>query len=221
MPFNFEEIAYNAKAGRYVRADGKFVGKEVIRNLVDQEQQRLQVRLQAHTRLMANQTITLAEWQLRMAESLRDSHLRAGTLGAGGKARTEAQHFGAIGYQLRRQYQYLDGFAQALHEGKLTREQALRRAAMYADSMNTTFHRAEQISREREGFDQALRSLDSSSKHCTQCLAHSTYGEWKPVALVVSPGTDCACQAHCRCSIAYRRSSRPKPTILNRGTLAA
>lgn len=221
MPFNSEEIAYNPRAGRYVRSDGKFVGKEVIRNLVDQEQQRLQVRLQAHTRLMADQRITLAEWQLRMGESLRDSHLRVGTLGAGGRARTEAQHFGAIGYQLRRQYQYLDGFARALYEGKLTQEQALRRAASYADSINTTFHRAEQISRESEGFDEALRSLDPQAKHCPSCLGYSTYGEWKPVSQVVTPGTNCECGQHCHCQIYYRRSNRPNPLSLNRGTLTA
>lgn len=221
MPFSSEEISYNSRAGRYVRSDGKFVSKEVIRNLVDQEQQRLQVRLQAHTRLMAANTISLPEWQLRMAESLRDSHLRMGALGAGGKDRTQAQHFGAIGYQLRRQYQYLDGFARALYEGKLTQEQALRRAGSYADSINTTFHRAEQISRENEGFDEALRSLDSAARHCDQCREYSTYGQWKPVSQVVPPGTNCACHAHCRCSISYRRSNRTDPTILNRGTLAA
>ncbi len=221
MPFSTEEISYNPRAGRYVRSDGKFVGKEVIRNLVDQEQQQLKVRLQAHTRLMTNQQITLTEWQLRMSESLRDSHLRIGILGAGGQARAQSQHFGAIGYQLRRQYQYVDGFARALYEGKLTREQALRRAGSYADSINTTFHRAEQISREDEGFDEALRSLDPQARHCGSCVEHSTNGEWRPTSQVVPPGTNCACGQHCKCQIYYRRSNRPNPTILNRGTLAA
>lgn len=220
MTFSTEEISYNPRAGRYVRSDGKFVGKEVIRNLVDQEQQRLKVRLQAHTRLMANQQISLAEWQLRMGESLRDSHLRMGTLGAGGQARTQAQHFGAIGYQLRRQYQYLDGFARDIYEGKLTREQALRRAAMYADSSTTTFHRTEQISRGLEGFDEALRSLDPQARHCPSCLTYSTYGEWQPISQVITPGTNCECGQHCHCQIYYRRSNRPKPLSLNRGTLA-
>lgn len=220
MPFSPEEIRYNPKAGRYVRADGKFVGREVIRNLVDQEQQQLAVRLKAHTRLMAQGQIPLAEWQLRMAGSLKDAHLRSMTLGSGGKDSLTNRHYGATGYQLRQQFAYLDGFAKALADGKLTAKQAIARAALYADSITVTFGRAEQISREESGFDEALRSLDSQAQHCGSCVGHSTNGQWKPIEEVITPGVNCECGGHCRCSVIYRR--RPSSSALNReGILAA
>lgn len=206
MPFDPNEVTYNPRSGRYQRADGQFVGKEAIQNLIAQEQQRLAARLQGHTRLMVDRQISLAEWESRMAGSLRDSHLAIGAVGSGGKSRMTSRQFGAIGYQLRRQFQYLDGFAQALHQGKLTRTQAIARAGLYADSITTTFHRAEQISRQSEGFDEALRALDPQAKHCPSCLTYSTNGQWKPLVDVVSPGNNCECGQRCKCQIYYRKS---------------
>lgn len=199
------EIGYNPRAGRYVYTDTKrFVPQAVINNLREQEERRLEVRLQAHTRLLASGKLHLAEWQLRMGESLRDSHLRTMTLAAGGKDRLTPQHYGAAGYQLRRQFEYLDGFARSLHAGNLTEKQAIARAAMYASSIRVTFGRSEQISRAAEGFAQAMRGLDAGANHCPDCIDHATEG-WVSLEAIVTPGTDCSCRQRCRCWVRYRR----------------
>lgn len=219
MRLNPEEVSYNRNAGRYV-VDGKFVGNSVIMHLLDREQQELEVKLKAHTRLMAAGRITLADWQLRMAGSLKDSHLRMGVLGSGGKAQAGARQYGAIGYQLRRQFEYLDNFAQALHQGKLTKDQAIARAGLYADSPKLSFYRAEQIAKETAGFTEARRRLDAQARHCPDCIGYSTGGAWQPISTVTVPGVGCRCGQHCRCSIEYRRRGRPDPRRLNRGILA-
>lgn len=209
MPFSIGEISFNPNTGRYRRSDGKFVSRQTVLNLAEQEQQQLSVRLKGITRLLAGEKITLGEWQLRMAEALKDSHLRLGALGAGGADKLGPQQYGAIGYQLQRQYQYLDGFANALYNGRLTIKQAIARAGLYGESAGITFNRIEQISREADGFTEAKRNLDPQARHCPSCLRYAT-NKWVPIDQVVSPGTACECQNKCRCQIQYRRGlSRP------------
>ncbi|MFM7372930.1 MAG: hypothetical protein ACKO2Z_35140, partial [Sphaerospermopsis kisseleviana] len=78
------EVEYVPKAGRYRWADTKrFVGRETLLNLVDQESQRLKVRLQGVTRLLLDEKIELSEWQSRFADELKASHLRIGMLAGG------------------------------------------------------------------------------------------------------------------------------------------
>ena len=213
------EVVYSAKTGRYIWADSKkFVSRAVISNLLDQEQVRLGTQLRAHTRLLAKNQITLPEWQTRMAIDLRDSHLRMGLLGSGGKSQIGSRQYGAIGYQLRQQYNYLDGFAHAIAKGNVSPKQALNRASQYADSIRLTFHRTEQITRGAEGFDEAMRMLDPQARHCSDCIAHSTNGKWVRASAVTIPGTNCKCGQHCRCKIVYRKR---KVNLSQPGILAA
>lgn len=218
MP-EISEIVYNSNAGRYVYADSRqFVPNAVIDNLLDQEIKRLETRLAATTRLLADDKLTLAEWQTRFATTLRDAHIQIGALASGGKNQMGSQQYGAIGFQLRRQYQYLDGFAQDLQDGKLTAAQALSRSRQYGSSINTTFHRLEQVTRQSEGFNEAKRGLDPQARHCASCPGYSTNGEWRAIDQVVSPGVNCECGQRCRCPISYRRN----PNVLNQpGVLAA
>ncbi|MBD3882171.1 hypothetical protein IFO70_10410 [Phormidium tenue FACHB-886] len=195
---------YDARAGQYRGENGRFVPRLEIMRLLDQEAVRTQTQLRGHTRLLIGGKLDLAEWESRTAATLKAAHLRIASLAAGGKGNLSPKHYGAIGYQLRGQYEYLDKFANDLAAGKLTPNQALRRSAQYGQSIRKTFHRAEQITRGSEGFSEAKRSLDPQAKHCASCLAHSTRGRWKPIAEVVLPGAACACGQFCRCSIVYR-----------------
>ena len=213
------EVEYVPAAGRYRWADTKrFVGRQTLLNLVDQESQRLKVRLQGVTRLLVDNRIDLAEWQNRFAEEIKASHLRIGILAGGGQDQMNAQKYGATGYQIRRQFEYLSNFANDIAGGNMRPSQILRRAGLYSESINSTFNRVEQITRADEGFTEALRSLDSQAQHCNSCISYSTRGKWLPAEQVVPPAINCECQARCRCTIKYRK----RPTNLNRpGILAS
>ncbi|MBD1996000.1 hypothetical protein H6G00_05135 [Leptolyngbya sp. FACHB-541] len=214
-------IAYSSATGQYIdQSTKRFIPRTEVMRFVDGEVARTRASLQGHTRLMAAQKITLAEWEVRMAQSLKDSHIRLAALGSGGVQNLNAKKYGAVGYQLRKQYEYLDGFARDLKAGKLTPGQALTRAGMYADSAVVSFHRAEQITKQEEKFQEAKRSLHPAARHCSSCLAYSTKGKWLPIDQVVMPGVNCECGQHCRCSVQYRYR-RIDPKVLNKGTLEA
>jgi hypothetical protein len=198
-------IVFNPKSGRYRNEQtGRFVSRTEVLKLVDTETARLKVRLQGHTRLLLAEKITLSDWESRMAETIKESHLRMVMLGAGGKSRVTNAHFGAVGASLRSEYKYLHRFAAQISRGELTPRQILSRAAMYAASTRKSFYKGEQISRVIAGVTLAKRDLDPLARHCPDCLRHSTNGEWLPIEMVVVPGHRCQCGGRCRCSIYYK-----------------
>lgn len=197
-------ITYDPKTGRYRSADGRFVAQATVGKLLDIEQDFLGKRLRSLTKQMIRQEITLHDWEYRFASLLKDSHLRMASLGSGGKDRLNARHFGAVGNQLRKQYEYLDGFAHQLVNGEVTVQQVLRRSTQYAASIRVAFSRAEQLTRENEDFTLARRVLDSQARHCPDCLRHASRS-WKPIEEIVPIGTNCRCGQFCRCQIIYKR----------------
>jgi hypothetical protein len=213
------EITFDRRAGRYRDEQGRFLAQTAIYGLLEEERQRLQVRLQGLTRVLIQGQVVLGEWQVQIATVLRDAHLRMATLAAGGKDLMTQPIFGAIGFQLRRQYEYLQGFAVAIAEGRVTQEQALRRIAQYADSIKLSFHRAEQLARGADGFTEAKRVLDSRAQHCISCLSYSTKGKWTLAETVVLPGVGCECGGFCKCQIYFRRKPARRSPLSRSGGL--
>lgn len=198
-------IVFNEKTGRYRNtATGRFAGRGEVLRLVDDETARLKTRLQRHTRLLLSEKISLSEWEKRMATTIKESHIRMTMLGAGGKTRVSNAHFGAVGATLRREYSYLHLFSNQISRGELTPKRILSRAGSYAASTRKSFYKGEQLSRAIAGVKLAKRDLDPQARHCTDCIGHSTKGEWLPIEMVVVPGHRCQCGGRCRCSIYYK-----------------
>lgn len=184
---------------------GRFVPRAAILKLVDEESDRLSTRMKAHARLLTDGKIDLGEFQRRAADDIKMSSIRMGLFASGGKSQTPQSVYGVIGRELRSQYGFLANFAQDLAAGKLTKEQAIARAALYGGASRTAFHQAEKVARKREGFLEAKRSLDSAAQHCASCLGYSTNGEWLPVEQVTMPTVNCQCMSRCRCQVVFRR----------------
>ncbi|WP_445634524.1 Phage head morphogenesis domain-containing protein [Nostoc sp. DSM 114161] len=198
MPYQFDPNSHryrDTETGRYVR-------QVDVLGFVDEEVSRLEVRLKGHARLLVQGKIDIAEFQTRMALTLKESHLRVGAIGAGGTKQLTSAHYGKIGAQLKKQYKYLHGFGQDLAEGKLTKEQAIRRAASYAKSAKTSFFESEFTSRGKVGF-YAKRLLDAQSRHCQSCISYQRL-QWTLIQLVTPPGVDCECGGRCRCRLVFR-----------------
>ena len=201
-----QKLIYSRSLGQFQYADTKkIVTRDRVLYALDQEVERTSTRLQGFTRLMASGKIDLAEWQNRMAEEIKSASIRMAAFGAGGKQQLTQRHYGYVGKQLYKEYQALDGFAQALAGGKLTQEQALRRAAMYAESTRISFFQAEKTTKENDSF-LAKRSLQSGAEHCPECLGYDTQGQYIPVPEIVPIGTSCSCRSRCRCFVTFKRS---------------
>lgn len=196
--------SYDARAGQFRGDNGRFVPRAEVLRLVDAEVARTQTRLKGHARLLAGGKIDIAEFQTRTAEDVKLSHLRMAAFAAGGTKQLTPTHYGTAGAELKRQYKYLDGFGKAISAGTLTEKQLLARAQSYALSSRTAFFKSEKVTRGKNGFNQAKRSLDSQAQHCPSCLRYSTGGRWRYITDVIEPGVACECQSRCKCTIVYR-----------------
>ena len=207
---------YRASTGRYHDTETNlFVSRGEILNQTFLEESRLKVRLKGHARLLTNGAITLEEFQIRMAQSIKESHLRMSALGAGGKDRLSNAHFGSVGGILRKEYSYLDNFSRGIQAGEYSAKYIIARAGLYAASTRRSFFKGEQISRAIAGVTMAKRVLDSQAKHCADCPAYSTNG-YVPIEDIVVPGEACACGGRCRCSIVYKNSGRSPINLSDR-----
>lgn len=201
-----QQIAYSSSTGQYRDlSTGRFVRRTEVMKFVDREIERTKVQLQGHTRLLIGDRINMAEWQVRMAETLKASHIRMGALGSGGVENLNSRKYGAIGYQLRQQYEYLSKFSLDVAEGWLTPKQALVRSGLYATSIKLSFNRCEQLTKQEEGFRTARRGLDPQANHCASCINYSTRGQWMPIDQVVLPGVACECGQFCKCPIEFSK----------------
>lgn len=203
-------VSYDRASGRYRGSDGKFISRDRILRLVDEEAARLSARMQGHARLLTAGKIDLPTFQRRSAEDLKLSLVRSGILGSGGRSLTTSAQYGSIGRLLRDQYQYLDGFARDLAAGKLTPKQAIARAGMYGASTRAAFHQSEKIAKGREGFIEAMRRLDPQARHCNSCLLYDTKGQWLPLEQVIMPTVNCECMNRCRCGVLFRKRPQNK-----------
>lgn len=195
---------FDARSHRYRNAEtGRFVRYAEVLKLADEEVNRLEVRLQGHARLLNSGKIGVAEFQTRMAESLKESHLRMAMLGAGGKKAMTPSQYGHVGQQLRKQYEYLYRFGKVLEGQTLTEAQILRRAKSYAKSVNIAFRQAEMTARGGVGF-YGKRLLDPQARHCAECISYQTL-TWTPVSQITPLGVNCSCGGKCRCRMVFRK----------------
>lgn len=198
------EIRYDQRLDQYRGAKGRIVPRREVMRLLDEEMLRQQTRFRGHALNFTAGNIDLAEFEQRMAHDIKLSHIRMTAFAAGGVKELDNQYYGIIGRLLRRQYEYLDGFAQDIEDGKLDAKAIVRRAALYGDAAKTSFYSSEKAVKVRQKFNQAKRTLDSQAQHCNDCIRYASLG-WRNIEDVVVPGVRCQCGQHCKCSISYRR----------------
>jgi hypothetical protein len=197
-------LQFDSSSHRYRNLEtGRFVQRDEVLRLVDEETSRLEVRLKGHARLLVSGKIEISEFQTRMAQSLKESHIRMAALGGGGLKQMTPQQYGHVGQQLKKQYQFLYKFGRDLEENKSSSVQIIRRAGMYAQSTKTSFHQAEFTARGRVGF-YAKRLLDAQARHCPECINYQQL-QWRLISQIVPPGVNCTCGGRCRCRIVFRK----------------
>lgn len=197
-------FTYDRKAGQYRGNDGRFVPRREIESLIDREIQSNQRKVQSLTGRLVSGEIELGDWQRSIMDLLRDSHLRLGLLGSGGKNAVSSVEYGAIGNRIKDQYRYLAEFAKSIEKEELSEAQVRSRIDQYAKSSRITFHEMELKTRAIDGFKRGRRLLDLQSKHCAACIAHEKK-EWVNLSEIVAPGVGCQCRSNCRCRLFYSR----------------
>lgn len=200
--FSFSDITYNPKTGRYHSPYGGFLSHADMQLILRGERQRLEGYLSKKAdKLLSGQD--LGDWQRSVAYELKLSVIQATILGAGGKDNTTAKHYGLAGAELRRQYQFLNNFANAIHRGELSEAQIKQRTKQYANTVVIAYNQAEQASKKVEEWE-GMRVMSTMARHCNQCPTYQTFG-WVGVDKIIPVGVACDCGGNCQCFVSYRR----------------
>jgi hypothetical protein len=197
-------ITFDRNTGQYRGEDGRFVPRSTIESLISNEIARNQRRSQELTTKLISGDLELGDWQRQIMQTIKDSHLRLGILGAGGVDNASPSTYGTIGSQIKDQYKYLALFATSIEASELSEAQIRVRLDQYMKSSKITFYKIELKSRVADGFQRGKRLLDRQSKHCEACLGHER-PMWVNLSDIIAPGTDCQCRSNCRCRVQYSR----------------
>jgi hypothetical protein len=199
---------YDPVSGRYRAANGRFLSKKAMEALVDGKINQLSKQLRDYTKRLADNSITIDQWQGSVREAIKMSHIQAAIIGGGGKDRLTAADWGRIGQRLRSEYAYLQGFASDLLAARVSTPMALARIQLYAESVRGSYWEGNTIRREREGYSLMRRILDPQAQHCADCVRYKQAGI-VPIGSLPMPGQRCECRARCKCSVEYLRSQAP------------
>lgn len=145
-------------------------------------------------------TLSFADWEKFVAESLRDSHVDMMRLGRGGKDNTFGIHYLDVGNELRQnQYPYFRQLVQDFRDGKLSRKQLDQRLANYIKSSKISYEKGK---REYNLENYAFRRINQKAENCPDCIRYAAMGI-VPASELPLPMTACQCGTNCKCSIHY------------------
>lgn len=133
MPTNYLTPLYgwNEKAGRYYNlTTGNFVPFMDVRNALESNISVSQANMRALTEQLISvpPTISLDQWQVDMMREIKQANISASAAARGGWAQMTQSDWGAVGQQVRTQYDYLRNFANEIASGKQRRPLAHCRA---------------------------------------------------------------------------------------------
>lgn len=141
-----EPFYWDDRVNRYRRA-GRFIK---VKDLLEHRDTFLGRRMDVVNDLaeqLANDQINVQQWVLQMRQEIKRAYMAEYELGIGGRNMMTQADFGRVGGMLKNQYNYLNGFAEDIQQGKLSVAQIQMRGRMYVDSATQSFERANAIAR--------------------------------------------------------------------------
>jgi hypothetical protein len=195
---------WNVAAGRYISADGRFVTFAAVRHALDDALDAAELRLVALGERLRDRTLTVAEWQVQMAQELKYIHTTSAAAAKGGWAQMSPADYGRVGWRLREQYAYLARLAGEVTRGLPLDGRFMQRVRLYAQSGRLTFHMVLRAERRLRG-DTEERNVLGVADHCRECVDTTARG-WQAIGTLPLIGTR-QCRSNCRCHIEYRRGS--------------
>lgn len=134
---------YDLASRRYRDTDtGRYLSKATVRNLREAYLDAAKETAAALSERLADQQLTLRQWERGMRATIRDAHVGAAALGGGGRNAMTAADWGAVGQAVQAQYGWLSEFSREIAAGELSGVQVAARSQMYVDAGATAFERA-------------------------------------------------------------------------------
>ncbi len=195
--------------GRYVDVStGRFVPATTVQDALETHITTSAEKMQTIAQSLANQEITIAEWQTATRREMKIIHTQAAALSKGGWAQMSQADWGAVGSISRRQYEFLEQFAIQIETGEqklhnLAGEingQFMRRVDLYSQAGNGTKEQMKRRTAIQNGHTHEMRVLDPQAQHCDCCLAEAD--RWEPIGTLKPLGA-CDCRTRDRCHFEF------------------
>ena len=192
---------------RYKQSDRKLSNKQLYR-VVRQELKIAENKAEQLTNRFVNGNLSFEDWQRRLIERTRNTHINLLRLGRGGKDKTYAIHYLTVGRDLKDyHYKHFQDFALHIKLGDLTPKQIIHRSKLYVRSARVQFEYGRStIEGEISAEVKALRKLGACGNHCPECIRYAGLGYVSLVDLIL-PTQQCSCKMNCCCSVEYSRSA--------------
>lgn len=185
---------------RWRDARGHFTARSFIIEQVDARIEAGFERLQDMLAAVVQEGAPVGAWQEAVYVELRRARLQMTALGYGGWDRVPASGWGRAGASLRRELEFLRGFAQDLADGKLSEAQARARLAQYEQGVRTAYWEAKggQMADSGAVYES---SHTTPADHCDGCLREEARGIVPLGSLVPVGSRDCG--SRCKCEMRW------------------
>lgn len=198
---------YTFANGRYRNQDtGKFVSRANINGLLESQIQSAESRLQDLATAFYEGKIAPAVFVEQVCSEERRLALQNSALAKGGFDRLSFSDYGRAGQMLRGEYQRIIGTARDVQAGTVTLPQLLNRMTGYAGDARRLYYQTQRTLQRpaAEGMTRIeRRTLSADAQHCKDCPGYYEQG-WQMMGVLPSPGEQCQCAGHCRCSLIER-----------------
>jgi hypothetical protein len=123
------------------RRNGRFLSAEKAIDLRDGFQERRRVDVDALTRRLSGQAITVQQWEADLRSLVRDIHAAEYVYGRGGLNAMAAVDWTEIDRLAAEQWAYLRGFAEDVAAGRLSEAQINARSKLYYGASRQSYER--------------------------------------------------------------------------------
>lgn len=199
MAYTWDDLS-----GRYRDARGRYVSESTVRRVVDAVADAASDRLAMASQALLDGRMSLAAWQVEAQQTIRLAHVATAVLAHGGSSQMSPARWGAIGPEVRAQYQYLRDFAQQIADGRQPLNGGLTaRARQYGQASRSTFENTRRRGMQERGY-RYERSVLHPAEHCGLCVQEAGKG-WQPIGSLIPIGQR-TCRQNDHCTLSYART---------------
>lgn len=192
---------YNNNANRWTNpVNGQFVAQAEVISEMRNHQTATYTALDNLTTSLYAGNITTAQWQVGVAQQLKDAHLAQAMYGAGGRANMTATKWGRVGGTLANEYSFLTNFANDIANGTVSEAQALARIKQYGNATQQSYWREFSANS-----PDLLYWLLSAVRNCPDCIDLAGNSPYTSDTIPTYPGAGVTrCRGNCKCTLERR-----------------
>lgn len=204
------EFKWDEKTQRYRvtsgAGKGQFITKEAITTLEEKAIAGSGSVITKYNKELFDNKISLQAWQTGIATELRDLHLQAYALGAGGWENLTKQDYANIKKTIDSEMKFFDKFSREISDGKLSNAQIESRSQMYANKLHSATENGRLSSHKKAGYKTESRHR-TVAESCSECIQYESTGIVE-IGTLPNAGEACSCRSNCKCYKQYYKTEK-------------